>query len=176
MYSRMMRAVAASGIAHLDTHAPVVLRDQQQYAIVDALAANLIRSGDLQGIIFEIIRLRAADHQHHQLRALLFLQRGQLRIELIDLLRRERAGEIGHVARELGHRRLLVVCVRYGPWPQQGYRQDHPKAHPAPHHVSEPMRLGLACRYRNPPLARWKSLSRSPPRNSASPDSRTSWR
>ena len=64
-------------------------------------------------------------HQHDELRALALFQRGQLGIELVDLLRAQRAGEIGDMPRERRNRGRRHAANAGA---QQGDRQQQQQA------------------------------------------------
>ena len=80
MVSAMMRLAMASGsapskpVAHLDAHAPVVLRDEQDRAVVDALAAELPRVRDADAVLLDFLGLRRRHDEHGDLAALLGLE------------------------------------------------------------------------------------------------------
>src|SRR6185312_9032622 len=69
---------ALQAITDLDAHAPVVLGDEQQDAVIGALAADLVGFGDRQRVLLDRLLAGAAHHQHHQLRTLGLFQRHQL--------------------------------------------------------------------------------------------------
>ena len=95
---------AFEAVAHLDAHAPVVLRDQQQHAVIDLPAPELPLLGHADGELLDVLGLRGRHDQHRDLRALALLERGQLLLERRLLLGGQRAGEIGDPRLERRHR------------------------------------------------------------------------
>src|SRR5690606_4141180 len=86
-------------VAHLDAHAPVVLRDDDQHAVVDAPAVDLAAAdlplfGDADRVLLDRLGLRGRDDQDRDLRPLARFERGELGLERRALLAAERSGEI----------------------------------------------------------------------------------
>ena len=84
-------------IAGLDAHATVVLGDDQQHAVVDALAPELALLERAHRVLLDVFGLRRRHHQHLQLAALALLQRERLLLRAPASVRGiERAGGVDH--------------------------------------------------------------------------------
>ncbi len=106
MVSAMMRRDVASveraleAAADLDAHLAIVLRDEQQRAVIDALTARGLATelpfvDDADRVLLDRFRLRRRHEEHRELRALAGLERRELLLDLRLLACRKRAGEIG---------------------------------------------------------------------------------
>ncbi len=82
-------------VTHLDAHAAVLHRHQQQRAVVHAFAAELPRLGDAHRVLLDFFRLGGRHDEHRDLAALRLLERTQLGIECRGLVGREDAGHVG---------------------------------------------------------------------------------
>ena len=88
---------ALEAVADLDAHLPVVLGDEEQRAVVLALAADLPLLGDADRIGLDRLRLRRRHDQHDELVAGARFPVGELRLERLLSPRRQRLREIGDV-------------------------------------------------------------------------------
>ena len=117
--SAMMRRDVASvsdaleAVADLDAQLAVVLGDDEQRAVVLALAADLPRVGDADRVRLDRLGLRRRHDQHRELVAGLLLPRRELRVERLRVRRRQRAGEVGDARVQRRHRvsRGPLACV-----------------------------------------------------------------
>src|SRR5690606_23503845 len=92
-----IRDRAFEPVADLDAHASIVFRDDDQYAVVDRLAvdraaADLPRLGDADAVLLDRFRSGRRHDENGDLRTLALLQRSELGLERLLLLRRERSG------------------------------------------------------------------------------------
>ena len=85
---------ALESVADLDPHLPVVLRDQEQRAVVLSLAADLPLFGHAQRVRLDRLRLRRRHQQHHELVRRARLPVGQLGFERRRFGRGQRLREI----------------------------------------------------------------------------------
>ena len=96
----MMRFAIASGNAPSRPyptsmrHPPIVLRDDQDRAIVDPLAAELPCLRDANAELLDVLGLRARHDQHGDLAALLCLEIGKLGLDARDRAAGQRSGQI----------------------------------------------------------------------------------
>ena len=65
---------ALQAVADLDAHAAVVLRNDQQHAVVDVRSTNAPLLNDPDRVLLDLLRLRRRYDQHRQLRTLLRLK------------------------------------------------------------------------------------------------------
>ena len=98
-----IRDHAFEAIPDLDPHPPIVLRDQEEHAVVHPLAPELPILDDADRIPLYRVGRRARDDEHGDLRALPGLELTQPVFQRLGLCGLERAGEIGHARREHGH-------------------------------------------------------------------------
>ena len=136
-------------VADLDPDLSVLQRDQQQRAIVDALASELPGLRDAQRVLLDRLRLGRGDDQHRDLAALRLLERPQFRIERGDLVRRQGAREIGDRRGERGHRHQLLGQRRshrckQGDGGDTRRRCAQSALKPGEHEIAPP-RSGAAC-------------------------------
>ena len=89
--------------AHLDTHAPVILGDQQDDAVLDALAPELPCVGDPDAELLDFLGLGRGHDQHRDLAALLGLEGGELGLDAVDHAARQGSREVGDPRRERRH-------------------------------------------------------------------------
>jgi hypothetical protein len=92
----------------LDARGMVVLGDDDQHRVVDALAPEFPRIEHALGVLLDVLGFRARDHQHLQLAALASLQGQRLLFELLPGGGVERAGGIDHRRIERGNRPQLL--------------------------------------------------------------------
>ncbi len=85
----------------LDAHAALLLRDDEEDAVVDARAAELPLVGDARGEFLDGLRADGRHEEHGHLRALRLLERLELRLDRLAFGARERAREVDDAAREL---------------------------------------------------------------------------
>ena len=74
---------ALESVAHFDAHAPVVLRDQQDRAVVDTLASELPLIGHADAVLLDLLRVGRGHDQHHDLAALARLESGELGFDAV---------------------------------------------------------------------------------------------
>ena len=98
---------ALEDIAGLDLQLAVVLGDDEEDRVVDALAAELPRFLDAHRVLLDRLRLRRGNHQHDELRAFAPLEFRERLLERRALFGAERAGDIGDAGLE---RRDLRRC------------------------------------------------------------------
>ncbi len=95
-------------VAHLDPHLLVVLGDEEQRAVVPALAADLPFLGDPDRIGLDRLGLRRRHDQHRELIGRAGLPVGELRFERLLLRGRQRLREIGDVSAQRRDRQQAV--------------------------------------------------------------------
>jgi hypothetical protein len=89
-----------------DPDAPVLLRHQEQHAVVDPLAAELPGIEDAHAVFDRRLGLGGRHQQHGDLAALARLELGERLLERRVLLVVQRAGEVGDARLERRHRNL----------------------------------------------------------------------
>ena len=99
---------ALQGLGDLDLHRAVVLRDDQEQAVADVLAADLPLLADALRERGDVLRRGRRHDQDHDLRAVRGLDRGQLVRERLGLRRRQRSGLVDHPAGERRHRQHVL--------------------------------------------------------------------
>ena len=82
-------------VTDFDPDLAVLQGDEEQRAVIDALPAELPGLRDAKRVLLDCLRLGRGNDQHRDLAALRLLECAQLRVESRDLVRRQRAGEIG---------------------------------------------------------------------------------
>jgi hypothetical protein len=87
-------------VADLDPQRAIILRDEQQGAVVDPLAPELPRAGHADPVLLDRLRLRRGHDEHRDLRALALLEDLELRLERRTRPRSERPGQVGDPRRE----------------------------------------------------------------------------
>ena len=97
---------ALQPVAHLDADSAVVLRDDQDRAVIDSSAAELPFLRDPQGKFLDFFGCCQRDHQHGELTALPGFERCQRLLQGGHLLPRERAGLVGDMPGQRWHRHL----------------------------------------------------------------------
>ena len=104
-----IRNRALKAAADFDAHAMVVLGDNQDHAVVGALAPELPCVADADAVLRDILRLGGRHDQHAYLRTLALFERAQVGFERLLLLRIERAGNIGDMRAQRRDRLLSIV-------------------------------------------------------------------
>ena len=141
-------------VSHLDAHRAVVLRDNQNGAVIDLLPAELPLLRDPQGELLDFLRRCRSDHQHGQLTAFPGFERRQRLLQGGRLLRRQRAGLVGDMPDQRWHRHLR--CGKRGPAERACQQQCSADAahRPACVHLAAPdaVPAGLAGAVSNPTL------------------------
>ena len=129
--------------ADFDAELAVVLGDDEDDAVVDARAADFPGVGDADRVLLDGFRRSRRQHQHRDLAAFAALEDGEPRLEILKLLRRERAGEIADVRPERRHRHLGARGAQT--------REDNAgrdEAEPAPEHGTTASPARRLCRNR----------------------------
>src|SRR5207302_4415320 len=102
---------ALQTVAHLDAQRPIVLRDDEQGAVVDLLATQLPALDDAQRVLLDRLGRRARHYQHRDLSALAQFELPQLALERRLLLAAQRPALVHDPRRE---RRHGLLCPRRG--------------------------------------------------------------
>ncbi|SST08657.1 Uncharacterised protein [Acinetobacter baumannii] len=104
-------------VADLDAQGAVVLRHQQQDAVVDLLLAQLPFLEGTHRVLLDGIVAGGRDQQHSELRAALGFQGGELLLQVLALVAGKGRGEVGDPRRQRGYRWHI------GPGDQAGEQQ-----------------------------------------------------
>ncbi len=96
-------------VTHLDAQRAVILGDQQQRAVIHALASELPCLDDADAVLFDGLRLGGRHDQHRKLRALLRFEVGEPGFKRLYLSRIQRGGQVGDA---MGERRHSDIGVR----------------------------------------------------------------
>lgn len=104
-------------VADLDAQGAVVLRHQQQDAVVDLLLAQLPFLEGTHRVLLDGIVAGGRDQQHRELRAALGFQGGELLLQVLALVAGKGRGEVGDPRRQRGYRWHI------GPGDQAGEQQ-----------------------------------------------------
>ena len=94
---------ALEAVADLDSNLAFVAGDQQQHAVVNALAAEPPGFGDPDRVVLERVPLQGADGEHHHLGPGLPLQRFELLLEPDLEVVRQHARQVVDPASEVGN-------------------------------------------------------------------------
>jgi hypothetical protein len=89
--------------ADLDPHRAIILGDQQDGTVVDALAPELPRVGDANPILLDVLGLRRRHDQDRDLTALFCLEGRQLPLQAIHRIARQRSREVDDPRRQRRH-------------------------------------------------------------------------
>src|SRR5207302_511405 len=114
---------ALQTVAHLDAQRPIVLRDDEQGAVVDLLATELPALDHAQRVLLDRLGRRARHHQHRDLSALAQFELPELALEQGLLLAGERPGLVDDLRRERRHR--LLRPRSGGENPRDEVKPDH---------------------------------------------------
>ena len=118
--------------AHFDPQFAIVLGNQQQYAVIDLLAAGL-RAAEFPGLdhfqaeFLDGLRLGRGHDQHGHLRALALLDGRQLSLDLCPLLGAERTGGVGDPCDQLGDGLFVLRPSRTRAQGQPERQQNQPQ-------------------------------------------------
>ena len=86
---------AFQAVTDLDAQLAIVFGNNQQHTVINALAADFPLLDHAHRVFLDGFRLHGRHHQYGNLDALLFFKGGETLLKLYDLLRRQRAGQIG---------------------------------------------------------------------------------
>jgi len=76
-----IRQSALQAPSHFDAHAPVVLRHQQDGAVIDVFSSGPPRLGNANAVLFDCLRLGGGHDEYGDLTTLLALQVGQFGLD-----------------------------------------------------------------------------------------------
>ena len=99
-----IRQCPLEAAANFDAYPSILDSNEQQGAIVDTLTPELPGIDYSDRVLLDFFGCDGRDCQHGDLHALTSLERGEHRLELGLLLRREHSGLIGHPSGERGNR------------------------------------------------------------------------